>query len=310
MKATREAFGEALLDLGIENKKVVALSADLQDSTKAIYFQEKFKDRFFNVGISEQDMIGIATGLALEGFIPFVSSFACFLTTRPYDMIRILAGYNNANIKFVATHSGLTVGEDGATAQALEDIAVMRVLPNIKVFSPVDAIETKKIVKAVAEIDGPVYIRLARAKYPELSREEDEFSIGKGTVMRDGEDISIIAIGLMVSESLKAADLLEMDGYSARVINMSTIKPIDKELIVQTADKTGLIITVEEHQVNGGLGSAVSEIVSQENPVKMKIMGVEDSFGESGTPEELLKKYRLNADSIYLEAKKLIQSKK
>ncbi len=310
MKATREAFGEALLDLGRENEKVVALSADLQDSTKAVYFQEKFKDRFFNVGISEQDMIGIATGLALEGLVPFVSSFACFLTTRPYDMIRILAGYNNANIKLVATHSGLTVGEDGATAQALEDIAVMRVLPNIKVFSPVDAIETKKIVRAVAEIDGPVYIRLARAKYPELSKEEDEFSIGKGTVMREGDDISIIAVGLMVSESLKAADLLERDGYSARVINMSTIKPIDKELIVQSAYKTGLILTVEEHQVNGGLGSAVSEVVSQEKPVKMKIMGVEDSFGESGTPEELLKKYRLDADSIYLEAKKLIQSKK
>ncbi len=309
MKATREAFGEALLELGKENEKIVALSADLQDSTKAIYFQKEFTDRFFNVGISEQDLIGIASGLALEGFIPFVSSFACFLTTRPYDMIRIQAGYNRTNIKLVATHSGLTVGEDGATAQALEDIAVMRVIPNMMVFSPVDAVETKKIVKAAAKIDGPVYIRLARAKYPIITKEEDEFCVGKGNILKDGEDLSIIAIGLMVSESLKAAEMLEKDGYSVRVINMSTIKPIDKDLIVRSAEKTGLVLTVEEHQVNGGFGSAVAEVLSQKRPVKMKIMGVEDSFGESGSPEDLLEKYKLNAKSIYIEAKKLIKSR-
>lgn len=297
-KATRDAFGEALVELGENNCKVVALSADLQDSTKAILFQKKFPDRFVNVGISEQDLIGIAAGYALEGFIPYVSSFASFITTRPFDMIRMLACYNNINMKIVATHTGITVGEDGGSAQMLEDIAIMRSLPNMVVLCPADAVETKKMVKAMAEYNGPVYLRLARAKYPIVTDESDSFRLGKGQVLREGEDLTLIGTGLMVSKALEVAEILAEDGIEARVVNMSSIKPIDRDLLVKCAEETGRIVTLEEHQVSGGLGGAVCEILSQEYPVPVKIIGVKDRFGQSGKPDELLKEYGLDREEV------------
>lgn len=296
-KATRDAFGEVLLALGEEDEKIVSLSADLQDSTKAIHFQKKYPERFVNVGIAEQDLIGIAAGYALEGFIPIVSSFAAFMTTRPFDMIRMLASYNNLNIKIVATHSGLTVGEDGGSAQMLEDIALMRALPNMKVYCPVDAMETEKILRAAVREDGPVYIRLARAKYPEVSDPDEPFISGRGTILRRGRDLTIVAIGYMVSRALEIAKTLEKEGIEAKVVNMSSIKPIDKHMLKKCAAKNGRIVTLEEHQKIGGLGSAVCEALS-EVPVSVKVIGIDDRFGQSGKPEELFKEYGLDNESI------------
>lgn len=297
-KATRDAFGETLLELGKKNDKIVSLSADLQDSTKAILFQEEFPDRFINVGIAEQDLIGIAAGYALEGFIPYVSSFASFLTTRPFDMIRMLACYNNLNIKIVATHTGVTVGEDGGSAQMLEDIAIMRALPNMVVLCPADAVETQKMVEGIADYNGPVYLRLARAKYPVVTDSEKTFEIGKGEVLRDGKDVTLVGTGLMVSKALEAAEDLSREGIEARVVNMSSIKPIDRDLLVKCAKETGKIVTLEEHQIIGGLGGAVCEVLAQEYPVPVKIIGVENRFGQSGKPEELLEEYGLATKCI------------
>lgn len=299
LKATRDAFGEILVELGEKNEKIVALSADLQDSTKAIHFQNKFPDRFFNVGIAEQDLIEIGAGLAGEGFIPIVSSFAAFLATRPYDQIRILACYNNLNIKIIATHSGLTVGEDGGTAQCLEDIAIMRVLPNMKIFQPCDGNETKAILKAVIEDNGPCYIRLARAKYPKIYDENKKFIIGRGDILDDGNDGTIIATGYMVSKALDIKkQLKEEKNINLRIINMSSIKPLDKDLIIKCAKETQKIITLEEHQIYGGLGGAVSEVLGEYYPCPIKIIGVKDKFGQSGSSEEILKEYGLDNESI------------
>lgn len=298
-KSTRDAFGEILLEMGEKNEKIVALSADLQDSTKAIHFQKKFPERFFNVGIAEQNLIGISCGLASLGFIPIVSSFAAFLTTRPYDFIRVSVCYNNFNVKIFSTHTGLTVGEDGGTAQALEDIAIMRVLPNMKVFQPCDANETKEIFKAVLNESGPCYVRLARANYPVIYKEPKKFQIGKGDVLIHGEDGAIFATGYMVSKSLEVAEMFKKEGINLAVINISSIKPIDKELIIKYAKLTKKVFTVEEHQKIGGLGSAVTEVLIENYPVKTKIIGVEDRFGQSGKPEELLKEYGLDSESIY-----------
>lgn len=307
MKSTRDAFGEVLVEMGEKNEKIVALSADLQDSTKAIEFQKKFPTRFFNVGISEQDLIGIASGFADENFIPIVSSFASFLTTRPYDQIRILVCYNNLNVKIVATHTGLTVGEDGGTAQALEDIAIMRVLPNMKVFQPCDSNETKAIFKAVLEEKGPCYIRLARAMYPIIYSEEKPFKIGKSDILIEGTDITIFATGFMVSKALDVEKMLKKDGCSARVVNISSIKPIDRDLIIESALKTRAFVTIEEHQKSGGLGSAIAEVICEKNPIPIKIIGIEDEFGQSGTPSELIKEYGLDEQSIYLNIKNFIE---
>lgn len=296
-KATRDAFGEVLLALGEEDERIVSMSADLQDSTKAIHFQKKFPERFVNVGIAEQDLVGIAAGYALEGYIPFISSFASFLSTRPYDMIRMLACYNNLNIKIVATHSGLTVGEDGGSAQMLEDIALMRALPNMQVYCPADAIETEKMIRTLAKEEGPVYIRLARAKYPVITDPKDHFIPGRATVMRRGKDLTIVAAGYMVSKALEVAEILSAEGVECKVINMSTIKPIDRHTLKKCAAKTGRIVTLEEHQVCGGLGSAVCEALS-ETGTPIKIIGVENRFGQSGKPEELFKEYGLDNDSI------------
>jgi len=306
-KATRDAFGETLLELGKKNDKIVALSADLQDSTKAILFQKEFSDRFVNVGIAEQDLVGIGAGYALEGFIPYVSSFASFLTTRPFDMIRMLACYNNLNIKIVATHTGVTVGEDGGSAQMLEDIAIMRALPNMVVLCPADAVETKKMVEKIAAYNGPVYLRLARAKYPVITDPEKDFEIGKGEILREGKDVTLVGTGLMVSKALEAAEILAAEGIEARVVNMSSIKPIDKDLLLKCAKETGKIVTLEEHQVTGGLGGAVCEVLSQEHPVPVKIIGVENRFGQSGNADELLKEYGLDSESIVTKTKSFIR---
>jgi transketolase len=305
-KATRDAFGETLLELGRKNDKIVALSADLQDSTKAILFQKEFPERFINTGIAEQDLIGIAAGYALEGFIPYVSSFASFITTRPFDMIRMLACYNNINIKIVATHTGVTVGEDGGSAQMLEDIAIMRALPNMVVLCPADAVEAQKMVDGIAEYNGPVYLRLARAKYPVVTDEEKAFEIGKGQILREGGDVTLVGTGLMVSKALETAEILAGEGIEARVVNMSSIKPIDRDLLVKCAKETGKIVTLEEHQVIGGLGGAVCEVLSQEYPVPVKIIGVENRFGQSGKPDELLEEYGLDSKSIVDKVKAFI----
>jgi len=293
MKATRDAFGEALVELGKENPKVVVLSGDLEDSTRAEHFKKEFPDRFFNLGISEQDIVGTSVGLSLVGFVPFAASFGVFLTNNAYGVMRVSVCYNNRNVKLIGSHGGLTVGEDGATAQCLEDFALTRVLPNMKVLCPVDAIETRKAVRSVAASYGPAYMRLGRIPYPIITKQSDAFEIGKAGVMKAGRDLTIIGCGLMVSEALKAAEILDKEGVDAGVVNMHTLKPIDEETIVRAAGETGAIVTAEEHQMNGGLGSAVAEVLARSFPVPQEMVAVRDTFGESGDPEGLLEKYHL-----------------
>jgi transketolase len=309
MKATRDAFGEALLELGRQNNDIVVLSGDLEDSTRAEYFKKEFPDRFFNLGIAEQDIIATTAGISTLGLIPFACSFAIFLTNRAYDQIRISICYNNRNVKLVGSHGGLTVGPDGATAQCLEDLAIMRVLPNMKVIYPVDAIETKKATRAIAELDGPVYMRLARPPFPVITKEDDEFIIGKANVMREGRDVTVIACGLMVYEALMASDTLSKEGIDVRVINMHTIKPIDEDAVIRSARETDAIVTAEEHQINGGLGSAVAEVLVRNVSVPVEMVAVNDSFGESGDAEELLAKYHLKDIDIINAVKRAIKRK-
>jgi transketolase len=293
LKACRDAFGEALLELGKKNKKVVVVSADLAESTRCLDFSKKYPSRFFEVGVAEQNMAGVGAGLALEGLTPFICSFAVFSPGRNWEQIRVSICYNKANVKIVSSHAGLNVGEDGATHQALEDIALMRVLPNMTVIAPCDFEETKEAVLAAAKIKGPVYIRYGREKTPVIPG-KSKFQIGKADILRQGKDVTIIACGPMVAEALAAAEELAKQNISAEVINCHTIKPIDKTTIINSAKKTKRVITVEEHQVNGGLGSAVAEVLSQNYPVPMKIIGMPDKFGESGTAKQLWDKYGLN----------------
>lgn len=309
MKATRDAFGEELVELGRKNRKIVVLSGDLEDATRAEYFKKEFPERFFNLGIAEQDILGTAVGLSLDGLIPFACSFAVFLTNRAYGILRISICYNQRNVKVIGSHAGLTVGEDGATAQCLEDFAITRVLPGIIVLSPVDAVETKKATRAIADICGPVYMRLGRAPFPIITKEADPFVIGKGNVLREGKDVTIIATGIMVSEALKASDLLTAQGIDSRVVNIHTIKPIDENLIIKSAQETGVIVTAEEHQINGGLGGAVAEVLSRNYPIPIEMVAVQDTFGESGDPEGLLKKYHLKDADIVAAVKKVLQRK-
>jgi transketolase len=309
MKATRDAFGEAIVELGRENKKIVVLSGDLEDATRADYFKKEFPERFFNLGIAEQDLMGTAVGMSLDGLIPFVATFAVFGTNRAYDIIRISICYNRRNVKIIGSHGGLTVGEDGATAQCLEDFAILRVLPNMTVLHPMDAIEMKKAVRWAAEYCGPVYIRQGRAPFPILSQEADPFSVGKTNFIREGKDVAIIACGIMVSEALAAAQELSQKGIEAKVLNMHTIKPIDKEAIIEAAKQTGAIVTAEEHQVNGGLGSAVAEVLAANHPIPQEFVAVMDTFGESGKPQELLEKYHLKALDIVSACQRAIQRK-
>jgi transketolase len=306
MKSCRDGYGEALLELGKKNKNVIVLCADLEESTRTIDFAKKYPKRFVEVGVAEQNMAGIAAGLALEGKIPFMSSFAVFSPGRNWEQIRVSICYNKANVKIVSSHAGLNVGEDGATHQALEDIATMRAIPNMTVIAPCDYLETKKAVMASAKFKGPIYIRIGREKTPIITTKRSGFQIGKAQILRQGKDVTIIACGPMVYEALKAAEELAKQKISVEVINCHTIKPIDKNTIIKSAKKTKRVVTVEEHEVNGGLGSAVAEVLSQNYPVKMEIIGVPDKFGESGTAKQLLDKYGLNYKNIIKKVHKLL----
>lgn len=297
-KATRDAYGEALLELGKSRPDIVALDADLSGSTKTNKFAKEFPDRFFNMGIAEQDMIGTAAGFALTGKVPFASTFAVFETGRAWDQIRLTVCYSNTNVKLVATHSGITVGEDGASHQALEDITLMRALPNMTVIVPADAAETKSVIDTVADHKGPVYVRLGRAKVPYVMPDDYKFEMGKAFVFSMGSDVNIIASGIMVGIALNAAKTLSGEGIDTGVINMSTIKPLDGETLLSAAKASKLIVTAEEHSIIGGLGGAVSEFLSENCPVPVKRIGTQDVFGCSGAPDELLKLHGMTAENI------------
>ena len=301
--ATREAYGETLLELGRERNEIVVLDADLSGSTKTKKFAKAFPERFFNIGVSEQDLIGTASGLSLTGKLPFASTFAVFETGRAWEQIRQTVCYSHLNVKLVATHSGITVGEDGASHQALEDVALMRVLPNMTVIVPADGDETKQAIRAVADYDGPVYVRLGRSKVPIVMPDDYRFKIGKAYTFKLGRDVTIVAMGIMVAAALEAARLLQDEGIDAGVINMSTVKPLDEETLLNASKKSNLILTAEEHSVIGGLGSAVSEFLSGNHPVRVVRIGMQDSFGCSGPSGELLKLYGLTADNIVKTAK-------
>ena len=308
-KATREAYGNALAAVGAKNKNIVVLDADLSKSTKTNVFKEQFPDRFFNVGIAEQNLISVGAGLAAAGKIPFVSSFAMFATGRAFEQIRNAVCYPKLNVKVCATHAGITVGEDGATHQSLEDIACMRVLPNMTVVVPADEAETTSVIEWASNYQGPVYVRLGRAGVDDTTPAGYQFVPGKSQTLVEGSDLTIIACGALVGPAVEGAKELAQAGISARVINMASIKPIDKDAIVKAAQETGAILTAEEHNVLGGLGSAVAEVVVQEAPVPMAFVGVQDSFGESGTPKELMAKYGLTAKDIVAAAKNLVTRK-
>ena len=305
-KATRNAYGEALLELGKKRPDIVALDADLSGSTKTAQFAKEFPDRFFNMGIAEQDMVGTAAGLALTGKVPFASTFAVFETGRAWDQIRLTVCYSNTNVKLVATHSGITVGEDGASHQALEDITLMRALPNMTVIVPADAAETASVINAVADYKGPVYVRLGRAKVPYVMPDDYKFELGKAFVFNTGKDVNIIAAGIMVGIALEAAEILSKDGIDTGVINMSTIKPLDEETLLSVARSSKLIVTAEEHSIIGGLGGAVCEFLSENCPVPVKRIGTHDAFGCSGTANELLKLHRMTAGDIVETVKKAV----
>ncbi|MCS7203397.1 MAG: transketolase family protein [Thermodesulfovibrio sp.] len=296
--ATRDAYGMILAQLGSKNPNIVVLDADLSCSTKTVLFAKQFPQRFFNMGVAEQDMIGFATGLALTGKIPFASTFAIFASGRAWEQVRQSVCYSKANVKIVATHGGITVGEDGATHQALEDIALMRVIPDMTVIVPADAYETAQCVVEVAKYQGPVYVRLGRAKVPAVMPKDYKFQIGKAYIFRLGKDVNIIATGIMVYESLRASEELNNEGIDTGVINLSTIKPLDVETILSVAKNSKLIITAEEHSVIGGLGSAVAEFLSEEYPIPIKKIGVKDCFGCSGDYKELLRFYGLTKENI------------
>ena len=304
--ATRDAYGKALVKLGQINEDVVVLDADLSKSTKTNDFFKAYPKRFFNMGIAEQNLVGAACGLAAAGKIPFASTFAMFATGRAFEVIRNSACYPKLNVKICATHAGITVGEDGGSHQSVEDISLMRSIPNMTVVVPADGIEAEKMIFEAAKFEGPMYVRLGRSAVPTIFGEDYNFEIGKGVVLREGTDATIIACGIMVNEALIAADMLKEENINVRVINMSTIKPIDKELIINAAKETKAIITAEEHSIIGGLGSAVSEVVCESNPVIVKKIGMNDCFGESGTPTELLEKYGLTASNIVTKVKEAI----
>ncbi|MBR2636276.1 MAG: transketolase family protein [Oscillospiraceae bacterium] len=309
-KATRESYGEALALLADTNKDVVVLDADLSKSTKTELFLKKAPDRFFDCGIAEGNMIGVAAGLAAAGKIPFASSFAMFAAGRAFEQIRNSVGYPHLNVKVCATHAGISVGEDGATHQCCEDIGLMRTIPGMVVISPADDLETKEAIKAVADYKGPVYMRLGRLAVEDVNDPATyKFEIGKGVTLKDGKDLTIIANGLMVSKAMAAAKTLEEEGVSVRVINIHTIKPLDKELVVKAAKETGLIITAEEHNIVGGLGEAVCAAVCEECPVPVIRVGVEDVFGSSGPAEKMLEVYGLTAENIVNKAKVALAKK-
>ena len=296
--ATRQSYGEELADLGKENKDIVVLDADLSSATKTGIFAKEFAEHFINVGIAEQNLMGVAAGLSTFGKIPFASTFAVFAAGRAYEQIRNSIAYPNLNVKIVATHAGVTVGEDGATHQMLEDLSLMRGLPNMTVMCTSDDTQTRWAVREIAKIHGPVYLRLCRMATPVIYEKTNKFEIGKGVQIGDGTDATIIATGVTVSEALKAQEMLKENGVNVRVVDMHTIKPIDRELIVKCAKETKRIITVEDHSIIGGLGTAVCEVLSEEYPTKVERMGVPDVFGRSGKAEELLKYFKIDSEAI------------
>lgn len=308
-KATREAYGNALARIGKNNTNIIVLDADLSKSTKTDTFKKECPDRFFNVGIAEQNLISVGAGLAAAGKIPFVSSFAMFATGRAFEQIRNAVCYPKLNVKVCATHAGITVGEDGATHQSLEDIACMRVLPNMTVVVPADEKETNAVIEWAAAYEGPVYVRLGRAGVDDVSPEEYTFTPGKSTQLIDGSDVTIIACGALVGPAVEASKALQNNGISARVINMASIKPIDVDAIVKAASETGAIVTAEEHNILGGLGSAVAEVIVAHKPVPVEFVGVQDTFGESGTPTELMRKYGLTTDDIVNAVNRVVARK-
>lgn len=305
-KSTREAYGEALAALGKENEKIVVMDADLAGATKTGTFKKAFPDRFFNFGIAEADMICAAAGFAFSGFVPFASTFAMFGAGRAFEQIRNSVAYPGANVKLAFTHAGLSVGEDGGSHQALEDVALMRELPGMTVFSPCDAAETVKVVKAAAEMDGPVYIRLTRPGSDDITDESTPFTPGKAVVLREGKDAAIFATGLMVTRALRAAELLADDGIDAAVVNFHTIKPLDEECVLSYNSSVRAIVTAEDHFVMGGLGSAVAEVIAGKPGAKFARVGVEDKFGQSGTPDALYQAYALTPESIADRVKALV----
>lgn len=306
-KSIRGAFGEELAKLGEENQDIVALDADLSGSTQTSTFAKKFPERFFDVGIAEQDLMTTALGLSLEGKIPFAATFAVFATGRAYDQIRNSICYQKANVKVIGAHGGITVGEDGASHQALEDVSLMRGLPNMTVICPGDYVQTRKAVEFASKHNGPVYIRLSRMNVPCVYSEDEEFDINKAVILKEGKDVSIFVTGDLLAEVLKANDILEKNGIDAEIINVPVIKPLDCGAIINSVNKTGLAVTVENHSILGGLGSAVCETLSEKAPHQVLRIGINDTFGQSGTPNELLKHYGLDAESI---ANKVIELKK
>jgi transketolase len=308
-KATRAAYGEALAEYG-SDERIIVLDADLSKSTMTAKFKEVYPERFFNTGIAEANMISSAAGIATCGKIVFASSFAIFAAVRAAEQIRNSVCYPRLNVKIAATHAGISVGEDGATHQAIEDIEVMRALPNLTVIQPCDGRETKQAVKAIIDYDGPVYLRLGRLPVEDIYDNSYEFTWGKGVQLKDGCDVTIIATGLMVGSALEAYEILKAQGILARVINIHTIKPIDREIIIKAAKETGAIVTAEEHTIIGGLGSAVCEVLSEEYPVPVKRIGIEDKFGKSGKPNELLKLYGLTPEDIVIKAKNVMTLKR
>ena len=305
--ATRESYGNALAELGKEFENLVVLDADLSGATKTGTFKKAFPERHINCGIAEGNMMSVAAGIATTGKVPFASTFAMFAAGRAFEQVRNSIGYPHLNVKIGATHAGISVGEDGATHQCNEDIALMRTIPGMVVLNPSDDIEAKAAVKAAYEHNGPVYLRFGRLAVPVINDNADyKFELGKGIVLREGTDVTIFATGLEVAESLEAAEKLAADGISAKVINIHTIKPLDKELVISAAKATGKVVTVEEHSVIGGLGSAICDVLSEEAPTKVMKIGVNDVFGESGPAVELIKKYGLDADSIYEKVKAFV----
>ncbi len=308
-KDTRSGFGEGLLEIGKRNKDVVALCADLTGSLKMNAFQDEFPERFFQVGIAEANMMGMAAGMTIGGKIPFTGTFANFSTGRVYDQIRQSIAYSNKNVKICASHAGLTLGEDGATHQILEDIGMMKMLPNMTVIVPADFNQTKQATMAIADHVGAVYLRFGRPSVPIFVKPDANFTIGKADIIMEGTDVTIIACGHLVWKSIEAAKELAQKGISAEVINMHTIKPLDEEAVLQSVAKTGCVVTAEEHMLNGGLGDSVAQVLSRNNPTPQEYVGVNDTFGESGTPAELMAKYGIDTPNVVAAALKVIQRK-
>ena len=309
MASPRVAFGKELVEIGKENSDLVVLGADLSSSTKTSYFEKEFPERFFNCGIAEANMMGVSSGLAASGKVVVASTFAVFATGRCYDQIRQSIAYPRLNVKIVASHAGITVGGDGASHQTAEDIALMKVIPNMRVVVPADAIEAKKATRAIIEADGPFYMRMGRSDVPTITKEEDPFEIGKATIMRDGSDVALIGTGIMVSQALKAAEMLKLEGIDAMVVNMSTLKPLDEDATIKAAKKTGAIVTAEEHSVIFGLGNSVAMTLGEKYPVPVRRVGIPDTFGESGEWNELMVKYGLTPENIVSSAKEIMKKK-